>query len=523
MSDQATASSPRRGGAEPGSPGVVRVRGVSKSFAGVPVLHGVGIDLAPGEVHAIIGGNGSGKSTLIKILAGVHGADAGTLEIAGQTVDLRHFTPARAKAAGLRFVHQQRNTFPDLTVAENLSIGRGFETGPLFNLRDRAIRGRIQAVLDRFEIGVAPEDELRTLRPAEQMLVSIARALQDQEGAHSGVLVLDEPTAALPPAEVERLLAALRRYAAAGQSIVFVSHRLDEVLAVADRVTALRDGRHVASLERSGLDQDRLIELIVGRAADEYYPDHRARSSPTPLLRVRRLAGGTVTDASFDLGEGEIVGLTGLTGAGCSTILRLLFGAQRRSGGEVELAGAPFRARTTRAAMRAGVALVPADRAGQAAFVDQSVAENIAIASLRRYWRAGWLRQRQLEADVARDVRRFRVRAASAALPISQLSGGNQQKAILARWLRREPRLILLDEPTQGVDVGAKAELWRLVRAAVDRGAGVLVASSDVAELAHMCDRVLIVRAGTVAYDVCEQPLTTERLVDLVHTVEVSP
>jgi ribose transport system ATP-binding protein len=500
------------------SDGGIRIRGVSKAFAGTQALCDVSMEIAPREIHALVGSNGSGKSTLIKILAGVHKADEGELETPTGTYALRDFTPALARECGLHFVHQERSTFPDLTVAENLAIGRGFVTGPGFRVRGRAVRRRTREVLERFHVDADPDAPLHTLRPAAQTMVVIARALQDHEDAHSGILVLDEPTAALPKTEVQLLVAALRRYAASGQAIVFVSHRLDEVYELADRATVVRDGRRVADVDLADVGHDALVELIVGRPVEAYFPAHRPPGVSRPVFEAERLRGGTVSDASLTVREGEIVGITGLAGAGCSTLLRLIFGAQPRQGGATRLDGLPLEPAGPGAAMRAGIAYVPEDRAGHALFADQTVAENLGMATVGDYWRGGRLRRGAERADVRRDIERFGIRASSPRLPASYLSGGNQQKVMLARWLRRDPRLLLLDEPTQGVDVGARADLWATIRRAVERGAGALVASSDLEELAHMCDRVAILHDGRVTREVSDEQLSSDRLVELVHT-----
>lgn len=499
---------------------VARLSGVRKAFRGSPALRDVDAEFAQGEIHALVGANGSGKSTLIKILAGVYAADAGQLEIGGATHDLRHYSPSRARAAGLHFVHQETSTFPDLSVAENLAIGRGFETGRLGRIRGLAVRRHTESVLARFGLDVDPDVRFDRLRPAEQAMVTIARALQDQDEESESILVLDEPTAALPAPEVEVLLSALRRYARAGRAIVLVSHRLDEVLGVADRVTVLRDGRRVATVRRADLDHDTLVELLVGRAVDAPPSPTSGQVAGEPLLETRNLCGGTVADVSLTLRRGELVGLLGIVGSGCSTLLRLLFGAQQSSGGTVTLDGERLSLRSPRDGMRAGIALVPANRASQALFADHSVEENMTVASISRYWNGVAVSRAREHAAVAADMDRFSVVAASMGMPISQLSGGNQQKVILSRWLRRSPRLLLLDEPTQGVDVGARAEIWSQVRGAVDDGAAALVASSDVEELAQVCDRIVFVTRGRVGGEASDRPFTADRLTSVMHGLE---
>ncbi|MEA2376431.1 MAG: ribose transport system ATP-binding protein [Thermoleophilaceae bacterium] len=480
---------------------LVKVAGVSKAFAGNAVLTDVDLDVRPGEIHALVGSNGSGKSTLIKILAGIYSADGGTLETDGD----------------VRFVHQERSTFTDLSVSDNLELGRRYETGPIGYIRRKAVRARAQAVLTRFNVDADPDALLGSLPEGAQTMVAIARALQDQPETGFGVLVLDEPTAALPPEEAEPLLRALRGYADRGQAIVFVSHRLEEVLQVADRITVLRDGRRVAVCSRDEVDHDGLVELIVGRALIRSARTQAGRHADETVLRTQGLRGGSVRDVSLSISRGEVVGLAGTVDSGCSALLRLVYGAQPIESGEMTVDGVPTRFRSPREAMRAGVAYVPADRARQAVFGTESLKNNLTIATLSRYWKGGRLRHRQELAEVRQDMSTFSIQAASPAQPVVNLSGGNQQKVVLARWLRRQPRLILLDEPTQAVDVGARGDLWAAIRAACDQGAAVLVASSDLEELAQVCDRVAIVRDGTIAHQV-DGDITSEHLVELLHS-----
>jgi ribose transport system ATP-binding protein len=352
-------------------------------------------------------------------------------------------------------------------------------------------------------------------------MVAIARALQDRDAADSGVLVLDEPTASLPAEEVEHLLAALRRYAAAGQTILYVTHRLEEVLDIADRATVLYDGRVTATVDRAGLDHERLVELIMGRRVERGLAARTAAPRKgRPRLRCEGLNGGAVHGVDFGVSAGEIVGVAGLLGSGRSTLLRLLFGATERRAGNVWIDGDPVTFRVPRDAMRAGVAYVPEDRAHDAAFFDLSVTDNLGMATVGEYFSAGRIR-RSAERRDARDlIATHLIKAASEDAPFSSLSGGNQQKVILARWLRRKPRVILLDEPTQGVDVGARLEIWSLVRRAVDEGASVLVVSSDLEELSRVADRAIVLRRGRLVAELAGSELTQDRLDHLTLTAE---
>jgi ribose transport system ATP-binding protein len=490
---------------------VLRAERVSKAFGATQALDDVSLGLERGSVHALLGGNGSGKSTLIKAIAGVEPADAGEIEIRGERHELRSMTPALARAAGLHFVHQQRSTFSGLTVTENLAIGRGFDTGAGGRISWRRSRRRAAAVLERFQIDADPDAELGRLGPATQTMVAIARALQDQDGETDGVLLLDEPTASLPAPEVDLLLAALRRYAAAGQAIVYVTHRLEEVFAVADRATLLRDGRVAGEVEPRQLDHDSLVELMLGRSVAQI-ERLRGRPEGSTILAARGLAAGALAPLDLDVRAGEIVGIAGLIGSGRSSLLRALFGAGPPQSGEVWIDGAPLRIGSPPDAMTAGFAYVPEDRQRDATFPDLSVGENLSLTVLGDYWRGATLNRRRERRDSLGLLGSFLIDAESDAVPLRTLSGGNQQKVVLARWLRRQPRLLLLDEPTQGVDVGARAEIYELVHRAVAGGAAALIASSDFEELAHLCDRVLVLRKGEAVSELRDGDLDADRI-----------
>jgi ribose transport system ATP-binding protein len=332
--------------------------------------------------------------------------------------------------------------------------------------------------------------------------VAIIRAVQDREGADSGVLVLDEPTAALPDSEVQLLLESLRRYAANGQTILYISHRLDEVLSVADRVTVLRDGRKVGTVEAHGLTEGDLVELIVGRPLDRMFPEPTEPGDADVVLSARNLSGGPLRDVSFDLRRGEVLGVAGLLGSGRSELLRMLFGAYPRAAGTITLDGKDRHFADAAAAMRAGVAYVPEERQADALFQGASVRHNLSMGSARAYFRRLLFSHKTEKKDSADSIRRFLIRVAVDTQPVETLSGGNAQKVVLARWLRRRPEVLLLDEPTQGVDIGARSEIYTLIREATQQGTSVLLVASDPEELAHACDRVIVLRNGRIAADV---------------------
>jgi ribose transport system ATP-binding protein len=509
------AQTPRPGlTAQDAGQAVLRVSGLSKSFPGTRALHQVDVQVRHGEIHALIGANGSGKSTFVKILAGVYHPDAGEIGV-GDRVFARGLTPAEARAAGLHFVHQDLGLFPDLSIADNLAIGRGYETDPVKRIQWRAVRSRTADVLGRFQIRARPDTLVGTLRPAARTMVAIARALQDQEGQRAGVLVLDEPTASLPATEAALLLEALRRYAASGQSMLFISHDLDEVRSFAHRVSVLRDGSKVGTLDVAGMSHDRVVELITGRSAVQLYPDvPHAAGGGGALLAVRNLSVGPVRDMSFDVAAGEVVGLAGLLGSGGSEILQAIFGARTPASGTVTVAGRPLHPGRTWSAITAGAAYVPGERS-RAGFLDASVRENLTAADTAAYWRFGVMRGARERRDARDTMRRFGIQAVSEEQALASLSGGNQQKVMLGRWLRRQPKLLLLEEPTQGVDVGARADIYGLIRSAAAAGSAVLLVTVDFEEIEGLCDRVLVINEGAITAELRAPGIDHKTLTEL--------
>jgi ribose transport system ATP-binding protein len=497
------------------------VERLSKTFGATRALRDVSISVGKGRIHGLVGGNGSGKSTLIKILAGVLRGDAGGIvRVGGEELAAEEVTPAIAMRCGLRFVHQDPATFPAMTVAENFAIGsvHGFpRTGVRIEWRE--LRSRTREALERFEIWARPDDPLEQLAPAQRTMVAIARALRAHDEGGDVVLVLDEPTASLPEHEVETLLDAIRRCAAAGETILYVSHRLEEVLSIIDEVTVLRDGAVVMTGTAVEVTTDDLIEAIVGQALELESRTERDRSS-TAVLEIEHLQGGPLTDVSLQVGAGEIVGVAGLLGSGRSELLRMVFGALEPVGGRMLLDGARFAPTAPGEAMEAGIAFVPEDRSRDAAFPDLSVSTNLGIAQLDEYRSGVRLGDRRMRADATDSIARFGIRCPHRDVPLSTLSGGNQQKTVVARWLRRNPRLFLMDEPTQGVDVGARQDLYRLIEDGRAKGMAVLMVSSDLDELATVCDRVLVLRDGCVAGEARDASLTAHRLSALMYGEE---
>lgn len=487
------------------------VASLSKSYPGQVALDRVTLELRSGEVHALVGQNGSGKSTLIKVLAGYVRADHGAdVFLDGRPVDLWHLDGnIRSR---LRFVHQDLGLVPTLSASENLGLGHGYLTGFGGRIRWRAETARAQELFLRF--GLAPDVRapVATLSAAERAAVAIVRALQGWDDGCAGLLVLDEPTASLDRAEVDALFGEIRRVTSAGAGVLFVSHVLDEVLDLADRVTVLRDGRVVAAGVPAGeLDQPTLVELIVGRPVGDLYPTTPTRSGRA-VLDVQGLAGTTLRGVSLKAHRGEVLGIAGLVGSGRDELPGALFGATPRFAGKVLVDKRKVFA-DPRESMRAGMAFVPADRKTKGLDPAERLGEHVSLPRLGPVQSRIRLRHRRLRDDVTGWVRDLDVQPPRLDRRMEKFSGGNQQKAVLARWLRTEPRVLLLDEPTQGVDVGAKAAIYARIAAAAGDGLTVVVGSSDPEELVHLCDRVLVLRTGMVAAELTGNSLTEQRLV----------
>ncbi|HVW47160.1 MAG TPA: sugar ABC transporter ATP-binding protein [Solirubrobacterales bacterium] len=503
---------PTEGAAGAGRRPVLDISDLSKTFPGTRALDNVAFDLYPGEVHALVGQNGSGKSTMIKILAGFHQPDDGArIELAGEEVTI-HDT-ATSRDLGFRFVHQELGLVDELDTVENLALGEGYETGFGGRIRWRAARReareRIQALGYDFDV----RRPVRELAASERTGIAIARALHDWESAK--VLVVDEPTASLPSHEVAVLFEAIDRVRAKGLGVIYISHRLDEIFALADRVTLLRDGRVVGTYGTGELDEKKLVSLMVGGV--ELSP--RIPRDPTveskPVLEVKGLCGEIVEDLSFTANSGEVLGIAGLTGSGREEVLRLLFGDLPRTG-EVTIEGRPVRPERPTEAVAAGIALVPADRTGSGSIIGLSVRENTTLTDLARHSHAvGRLSKKEELAETREWIEALDIRPPYPEAVFDSLSGGNQQKVVLAKWLRLKPRAILLDEPTQGVDVGAKATIHALARKAAAEGATVVVASSEDAEICDICDRAIIMRNGQIAGQIEVESMTPETIAEM--------
>jgi ribose transport system ATP-binding protein len=518
MSADATDSSSGPAVTDSGALPALSVRHLSKTFPGGRALDDVSFSLAPGKVHALIGGNGSGKSTLVKCVAGIQAADAGgEIVVADKVVGGDKISPGWARASGLRFVHQDPGMFSSLSIRENFALGHGYPTAGL-KVRWGEVDKRAKRLLERFEIDAKPKALLGSLRPADRAMVAIARAVQDRyEGEPNSVstLILDEPTASLPEDEVELLLTAIRSYVRDGLAIVFISHRLEEVVSISDSVTVLRDGRLVTSQPAEGLREDDLVQFIIGEALEDLARLRPDRQFGRVVAEMKQVNAGPLCDVNLSVRAGEVLGLAGLLGSGRTESLQALFGALAIESGQVEIDGKPANFKDSADAIANGIAYVPEDRA-QAVFPSMTVRENFSAPSLKKYSRLVINRRRE-QAEAKASLDSFGVKAAGYEIPISLLSGGNQQKVILARWLSRKPRLLLLDEPTQGVDVGARADAYGLINEAAGQGMAVIVVSSDFEELADLSDRVLVLIAGRVTAELSGPDVTRHTLTQRAH------
>lgn len=484
---------------------ILSARGLSKQFAGVEVLSEVDLDLMPGEIHALLGENGAGKSTFAKIIAGVHRPTRGTVTLNGRAVEVT--SPIVAQRLGITLIHQEPLSFPDLSVAENLVLGLQ-DGAPLSRVPWGQMARDARRLMDLLGVEIDVTRTMRGLSIADQQMVEIARAL----ASDSRLILMDEPTAPLTPKEVATLFTIARRLRDEGRAIVFISHRLEEVRALCDRVTIFRDGAKVATDRTANLSDADIIRLMIGRPLKEYM--HKASTTIGDVaLNVEGLGReGLFRDISFTLRKGEIVGLGGLVGAGRTDVARALFGIAPADQGCVEVNGRAVRIADPSQAIGLGLAFVPEDRAQAGIFRSLSVEHNISAAVPGRIAPQGIIRRRMETALARQSVARLSIRLATLRQPIGELSGGNQQKAILARWLLTDPRILILDEPTRGIDIGVKAEFYDMIGALAAEGRAILLISSELPELLALCDRVLVMAEGRLIAELPRGVATQESI-----------
>jgi ribose transport system ATP-binding protein len=502
---------------------ILRAKGLVKRFSGVTALAGVDIELAGGEVHALVGENGAGKSTLIKILTGAYGRDAGEMEVEGRAVDFR--SPEEAQAAGVVAVYQEVNLLSFRTVAENIYLGReprrwGFIDWKRMNADASALLGRLGLAID-------PRATLGDLSIALRQMVAIARGVS----LNAKVVFLDEPTSSLTEREVAILYNLIRRLKAEGAAVVYISHRFDELYAVCDRVTVLRDGKLVGMRPLEGLERLDLVCMMLGKQRDELrkgttaFDKHEAAGGgKAKLLRAEGLVSGRrIKDVTVEVGRGEIVGLAGLLGSGRTETARAIFGADPVDQGSVELEGKRLKVRSPGDAIEAGIALLPEDRKAEGIIPELSVRENLTLAALPMLTRFGVVSRAKQREIVDKFMKRLSIKASSPEQKIRELSGGNQQKVLLGRWLCRNPKILLLDEPTRGIDIGAKGDIQELINELAEAGLGVLMISSELEELVEGCSRVIVMRGGERAAELRGDQISTDAIIHAMADASAAP
>ncbi|MCM2380590.1 MULTISPECIES: sugar ABC transporter ATP-binding protein [Pseudomonas fluorescens group] len=493
---------------------LLEMQGISKTFNGLRVLKNVGLKVYPGEIHALMGENGAGKSTLMKILSGAYQADpGGEIRIGGQTIPT--FDPATAKALGIAVIYQELSLCPNLSVAENIYLGRELRRG--WTIDRKGMEAGCIEVLQRLGAEFAPATRVSSLSIAERQLVEIARALH----AHAKILVMDEPTTPLSSRETDRLFALIKQLRSQGLAIIYISHRMAEIYELSDRVSVLRDGQYIGELTREALSAEVLVKMMVGRDLSGFYKkEHAAYNPGNVVMRVRDMADGKrVRNCSFDLHAGEVLGIAGLVGAGRTELARLIFAADPRTSGTLEVVGKTVtQLRTPADAIRAGVVYLTEDRKAQGLFLDMSVADNINVCACVPDAHAGVLDRGHAAQRATDAIKSLSIRVASGKVNVGALSGGNQQKVLLARLLEVKPHVLILDEPTRGVDIGSKSEIYRIINQLAQAGVGIVVISSELPEIIGTCDRVLIMREGQLVAEVggaSGQVISQERIIDL--------
>ncbi len=492
----------------------MQLHGIGKSFSGVSVLRDVSLQISGGEIHTLMGENGAGKSTLVKIISGVQGQSYGSIEIDGQEVQFN--SPAEANDYGIVIMHQELSLIPEMTVAQNVMLGQEPMIGGVM-IDTGKLRETAKQALKRFGFSLEVDTLVKDLRVGEQQLVEIARALL----MDARLLIMDEPTSALSQAEADILMEVVRDLAQQGVAIVYISHRMDEVFEISDRVTVLRDGDMIGTTLASDTTPAELVQMMVGRSVEIKPVEREVPVVEETVLSVRDLtavAGGrkVLQDVSFDLRRGEVLGIGGLLGAGRTELLETIFGARSDSfTGEIEVNGAPVRLSTPSDAVRHGLALITEDRKGNGLLLDRSIADNVALPLLPLKSRFGVFSKAQTDAEAQSAITRLRVAATGAEHVVGRLSGGNQQKVVLGKWLATSPSILLLDEPTRGIDIGAKDEIYDLIGQLADQGISVLFASSEIPEFLAVCDRMIVLCDGHVAGELTRDEMSVEAIKDL--------
>jgi rhamnose transport system ATP-binding protein len=477
---------------------------ISKSFGGVHALKGVQLTIYPGEVHAILGENGAGKSTLIKTITGVYQPDSGDIELDGQVV---HFAnPREAQQQGIAAIYQEPSLFPDLSIAENILVGRQPVSGGRISWRQ--MNRSAGELLERLHVKLNPRTKARNLSVAQQQMVEIARALS----VNARVLIMDEPTSSLTSNEVDELFRITRKLREEGTAVIFISHRLEELFALADRVTTLRDGEYVSTRTLADVTNDELIQMMVGRKLGELFPKQEVKRGEVVLQVDHLTLSGIFQDVSFALHAGEILGLSGLIGAGRTEVARSIFGVRPATAGRIAVRGEEVAVTSPQKAMALGISYVPEDRKNHGLVLPMPISDNITLPVINEFTTYGWLRRKREKATALEASKRLEVKSYSIEQKAQELSGGNQQKVVLAKWLNTNPQILILDEPTRGIDVGTKAAVHRLMSSLAAQGMAILMISSELPEILGMSDRILVMHEGRITGEFDRREATQEKL-----------
>ena len=486
----------------------LRMEGISKSFPGVQALKNARLELRPGEVHALVGENGAGKSTLVKIMTGIYPDFGGSYEYLGKPVDFRSISDAQQ--AGISIVHQELNMMSDLTVAQNIFIGRESSS---FRISDRDLNRRAQALIDEFEIGVDPRALLRDLSVGKAQMVEIARAMSFTE---TKVLILDEPSAALSEGETIELLAKIDQMRANGVSVVYISHRMNEIMQITDRVTVLRDGEYIDTLETASCTVDEIIERMVGRRVTNLQKERsEVPVDAEVVLRAEHLSSASVNDVSFELRKGEILGFAGLIGAGRTETMQILCGADPWGTGTIEVHGKPLHFSHPKEAIEAGIAYLSEDRKRYGLVLGLSVTDNTVLPSYDALSTGLVVREAECRKATQHYVDAMRIKTPSVGQIVKNLSGGNQQKVVLAKWLLRDVEILIFDEPTRGIDIGARSEIYEMMRGLTAQGKSIILVSSDLNEILHLCDRIVVMCEGQATGELAIAEATQVKIMEL--------
>ncbi|AYA05960.1 sugar ABC transporter ATP-binding protein [Rahnella aquatilis] len=481
------------------------MRGISKSYSGVAAVQGVDFSVRPGEVHALIGENGAGKSTLLNILSGVRAADSGEILVEGQVIQMKN--PLSARHAGIAMIHQELQHVPELSVAQNMFLGR-----PLTKLKGLFVDRKAQykravAILRRLDPSIDPDEPIKNLKVSQQQIVEIARALLDE----AKIIAMDEPTSSLTPTEFERLAELISDLKSMNVSLIYVSHKMNEIFKVCDRATILRDGKQVGVVNICDETEETIVTKMVGRKIEKMH--HHSYATGREVLRVEGLSrDNAVRSATFSVGAGEVLGIAGLVGSGRTELLKLIAGIDAKTGGSIEVEGVAVKNHNVSSAIRAGIGLVPEDRKKEGIIKERAVKMNMALPSMGRFTQYGLLKRNQLDKTALDVMTDLRLRPLNIEKPIGTLSGGNQQKVIIGRWVAADNKVFLFDEPTRGIDIGAKSEIYNLIEKLAQQGKAIVVVSSEMPEIIRISDRVLVMREGKITKELNGDEITEENI-----------